>query len=149
MGQSTDAILCWGIEVTEDDEGVPWDEAAEEAGFDEGGADEEYLALVLCGLAPYRGDNDAALREYWKAKREALKACDIELVRHCSYDYPMYVLAIAASKVKANRGYPQTITKAHIDQAEADTWQAKLTDACEKLGVEPQSGQWILCSMLG
>lgn len=154
MGTSTDAILCWGIKLSEEDgERLPWADRAEELGFDEDDY-EDYLAYALCGIEPPKepyvdGAQNQNYKDYWAAKREALKECGIELVTHCSYDYPMYILAISPSKVQASRGYPQTILRSDMGRPETDNWQEKLSDACQKLGIEPAAGEWILCSLWG
>jgi hypothetical protein len=150
MGQSTNAILCWGIQVGEEDS-LPWDDKAEEMGYD-GGNDDEFLADALCGIKKPKdewedGGENKVHRDYWTVKKEALEAYGIELVWHCSGEYPMYILAIAASEKTARRGYPETIVRTDMDRPEADNWQEKLNEACEKLGIEPSAGEWILCSM--
>lgn len=154
MGVSTDAILCWGIKLTEDEGPLPWADKAEELGYDVDEDSDGFLAYALCGIEKPKeewvdGGENQNYRDYWDAKREALKNYGVEVVTHCSYDYPMYLLAISPSKVRANRGYPQTILRSDMDRPEADNWQEKLRDACEKLGIEPAAGEWILCSLWG
>jgi len=146
MGVSTDAILCWGIDLGEE---TPWADKAEELGFDTDDL-EDFFAFVFCGVEKPKeawvadGENES-YSAYWKAKREALKAYGVELVTHCSYDYPMHILAISASETRANRGDPQTITSLDVNPE----WSPKLKEACEKLGIDPEDGQWVLCSLWG
>jgi len=147
MGVSTDAILCWGINLGED---LPWEEKAVELGY-ESGSDDEFLAFMFCGVEKPKeewveGGENENYSAYWKAKREALEEYGVELVGHCSYDYPMYILAMAASVTRASRGCPATITNLE----EQPGWEERLTDACEKLGLPLDSERkWILCSMWG
>jgi len=152
MGQSTDAILCWGIVLTEDEGSeIPWEDAAELAGYDDP-VDDEYLAFALCGIAKPTsdyGDNKDEHKEYWTKKREALAAYGVEVLTHCSYEYPLYMLIVSASEVRASRGYPKDILKTDLDAPEANNWQELLNEACEKLGMEPQAGGWRLCSLWG
>ena len=79
MGTSTDAILCFGIDL-----GGPDDER----GFEPPPYDPENPD----------GDNGPA---------DHVGEC--ELVSHCSHECPMYILAAPGTKVLAYRGYPQEV----------------------------------------
>ena len=74
MGVSTDAILAYGYDLEED--GVPED-------FAETGDLGEYLGK-LAGLS----------EDDWQGQRALERECPVEIVSHCSADYPMYFLAI-------------------------------------------------------
>lgn len=145
MGQSTDAILAWGIQF-EEKKAIPWEEAAERAGYDDP-LDDDAMAYLLCGLdkpkASYKDDAEVH-REYWDAKRAALKECPVELISHCSGEYPMYMLAISSSEKKARRGYPQAIDPNFLEIQ--DGWLEEFVEACKKLGIENPEPKWWLQS---
>jgi len=90
MGQSTDAILVYGVDLGE--------ELPDSLSFDEDSHDEKSNPV---GYAFWMG-----------------KAVDgVELVSHCSDRCPMYILAAAASETRAWRGDPKLITELKVDPA--------------------------------
>ena len=116
MGVSTDGILVFGIPL---EEGVEFPEVA---------------------------NFDDDFEEYLYQKRRDDPNFPVELVSHCSCEYPMYILAIAGTEFSASRGYVQkidnlpTVTETQIDQLRAF---AEAHDLDDWLDGEPG---WYLCS---
>jgi hypothetical protein len=94
MGQSTDAIIAFGVDLGEE---LP--EFLEE--FD--GEFDEFLASIS-GL-PKWGEPGHS----YEAHEAFAKAFPVTIIYHCSGDYPMYVLAVNGTEQRAWRGEPQTI----------------------------------------
>lgn len=127
MGISTNAMLVFGFPCGEEGESPEWMGEHEEFS--------SWLAEKL-GLP----------EEDYKAHFEAEKACPAELVIHCSYDYPMHVLAIQGLGKTAHRGYPQDV---HPDDLRISPDAiAVFRDWCEKYGIEYQDPKWTLCSLM-
>lgn len=113
MGVSTDGQICFGIMFEEDFE-FPWGDEEEDQWwtykvngykppfelYDEAG---QYLG----GKRPPQDVMDRyyeALHEF-----EAAHPMPFKLVNYCSYDYPMYILAVPESFIKNSRGFPKAI----------------------------------------
>ena len=139
MGQSTDAILVFGIDFGEEPEHEFFAMLRDED--EDGDIIEAFDTFVNRELGiPGQGDDDYP---GYKAAEEMRGKYPVTLVRHCSCDYPMYILAIPGTHVSASRGYPQT-----IDPDDMDIPRKKM-DAflnwCEKHGID-DDGAWLLCS---
>lgn len=134
MGVSTDGILVFGFEIGE--EGDEPDFLAEH-----NGDFEEFLHSVS-GLPRWGepGHSFAAFREFEKG-------FPIELVSHCSYEYPMYILAVNGTKKKASRGYPEVISPEELIISDEKIEAFK--KFCDDYGIEWQEPKWLLCSMWG
>lgn len=114
MGQSTDALLMYGIRLT-DEADLEYDEEADEG--------------------------SAAARLAWSG--DDVDGVTIE--SHCSGEYPMYIIAIKATVIRAWLGHPKDIDPAKlVAQSEwADKLQAFVLKY--KLPTEGQMG-WIMAS---
>lgn len=138
MSTSTNGLLYFGFTFYADDEGdPPWGDIE----------DDEWLCEMLGGpkslKEEYEG-NEEKYSTYWSEKRNFLKSADIEIVIHCSGNYPMYAIAIKKSVYSASRGYPENLgpdIQSNLD------WVDKLRDACEKLKIEWQEPHWELASL--
>lgn len=99
MGVSNDAVLVFGQDFQEE---LPdfLVQAAEQ------GLEFEDLVYRLAGLADNWRDNmtDLERSTLCDLRREALDACPVDLVRYCSWDYPMYILAVRGTEISASRG---------------------------------------------
>lgn len=115
MGQSTDGILFYGIELGEDD---PIRNLLDPDGDsdDEHPEFEDWLCEAAGGPKRAVWNHDTSnfeppLREYWAARDAFLKASggldSIGLGIHCSGDYPMYFLH--SRHTSASRGYPEAL----------------------------------------
>ena len=132
MGTSTDAILVYGFEIGSEDEPPEFLEA-----FD--GDFDEYLNDIS-GLPKY-GESGHTFEAQW-AWRDS---CPADMTMHCSYDYPMYILAVRGTKTTAYRGYPKEIKSLAIDEAKVSAFR----EWCEANGIEYQEPKWLLVSMWG
>lgn len=74
----------------------------------------------------------------------------VDIVAHCSYMYPRYILAIKGSRKKAGRGWPETVYPAQMLEIEA-TGKQTIIEFCAKHGIpcNPEDVRWWLCSMYG
>lgn len=138
MGTSTDAILCYGIDFEEDLPKVLQDFRDENDDFDLG----NFLAKDI-GLE-YTEENGV---EYFAKVRELEKSCPVELVWHCSYNCPMFIMAIKGTEIKAFRGYPEKIDLEFMNISDERINKAK--EWFEKYNIEWQEPKWLLCSMWG
>lgn len=158
MGQSTDAILCFGVPLPEDLE-LPWQDDDEEDD-----ADIEDWWRKLTGwvppcepfvdgeYAPGFSQNDPRIREYFDSRRRWLDQhpLPIELIGHCSSECRMYVVALPGTLRCASRGYPELIALSELlRETEVvpmsfyeflDTHLPEWRDWCA------DGPQWILCS---
>lgn len=87
MGVSSDGLLWYGV-------------ALEDDGYDDDLS--ERLEAIIDGPD---GEGYGDGRE-WLAEQGLT---GVEFVRHCSYDYPMYGLAVAGTSTRASRGYPKRV----------------------------------------
>jgi hypothetical protein len=126
MGVSTDGILVFGIDLDE-----------EQPEFMDGYDDWWHFTDVVGGVE----DADYAIRS--KLREEF----PVDLVQHCSYDYPMYILAVNGTERRNNRGYLTEINPEDmiIPQEKIDKFKA----FCEEYGIEWQEPKWYLISMWG
>lgn len=127
MSQSTDAILVYGIPLSED---------FEIEDFEEQDTEEEDVAE--------RERNPIGYMVYMD---EQLDGC--EIVTHCSDGCPMYILTPSAKDAQhwASRGYLKTV--GWEDLVPGHTWNDTLKAFCEKHGVSYSEPQWLLCSWWG
>jgi hypothetical protein len=137
MGVSTDGILAFGIAYDEDCEFFSQDDfdledmLAEEAGLRE--PDHE----------DYKRQD---WKDYWEAKRATAEGAAISHVVHCSYDYPMHILAVRRLSFSARRGYPVEID---MTLQPTDDERDALKNFCEKHGLEWSEPKWLLASLWG
>jgi hypothetical protein len=152
MGVSTNGQLCFGISFEEETE-FPWGEQEIE----------EWWIDTVCGFKPsvtiydsegqyLNGErpSDAVMKAYF-AELQAFKDAHplpVEVVIHCSYDSPMYILAVTGTEHSARRGYPEAIDPSALvvtaDQIEA------LKKFCVEYDIEiPGEPCWYLSSLWG
>ena len=127
MGTSTDGLLWYGVSF----DGSP----------DDGDVLAEKVSEILNG--PDDGED-----YLYGDGREWLAAnglVGVEFVTHCSYDYPMYGLAVAGTVTRAYRGSPELVA---MDR-EPDAFS--LVAALEALGVSVDTAPlgWHLASLWG
>lgn len=150
MGVLTDAILCYGVAFEEDHE-FPWSGNEEDDEF-------WYYNIILKYNPLHRlyDDDGAYLKDtpyevkeaewdnYKKFRDQNPKP--YQLVRHCSNEYPMYILAIPSTVKKASRGYPEKIYSLRVDQSEFDLFYGFLV---RNNIISTQFPQWLLASYWG
>ena len=75
-----------------------------------------------------------------------LEGSGVSIETHCSYDYPMYVLCVAS--FWASRGCPLELDQKQLGPPEpCELFDEKLRGACERLGIDPRPGGWLLFSL--
>ncbi len=132
MGQSTDALLAFGVCLAQE------------------GGELDFLAHASCDdlddmIRAEAGISDGEYGEVWKAAKAAYP---VDLIQHCSGDYPMWILAVRGTNLLARRGYPEDFDPAKLtvtqDQIEA------LKAFVEKHAIELADGEfkpsWLLFS---
>lgn len=120
MSQSTDAILCYGIDFGED---LPWEDFDEESDNEDAAIEKNPLGAMACGYV------------------DSIEG--VTLIGHCSDGCRMYILAIADSEMRAYRGDPKTVE--HID-IKLD-WDEKLLGLLKKHDIETDAKPaWLLAS---
>lgn len=163
MGQPTNAILCYGIDIGDPSEGYEGltgrgfldDVDTEDDDFDLEKAIVERL-LQAAGFTepdpyPYREDRDRTPDEreahtaWYRRRGDAEKALPVELVTHCSSECPMHILA-ARPVYTAYRGNVKRLTSPMGRAGGHDG----LVSAMEALGWVPvQPPTWLLVSYWG
>lgn len=140
MGQSTDAILCYGFHLSEE-LGEDEETRREIENFMHEG--DEFITLQY-GLKEPSGSGKAEeWRCYYGKKSGVLEKSGVDLVEHCCDEEPMYVLAARGSVQKAARGYPIDLGQSvAIDPS----WREKLVAFCELSGIPFREPQLILFS---
>lgn len=147
MGVSTDAILAFGFDLGDDEDRSIAEVFNAPEGDDDGFDFDEWVGQKAGAIYPegHAGIDSPEYVAYSTKKREAVDSCPVELITHCSYDYPMYFLAIRGTEVRAWRGEPKPI---HIERpAQAKIDAMKLF--CEQNGVEWQEPAWHIFSLWG
>jgi hypothetical protein len=133
MGISSDGIVAFGFKLVDEEDGelppkmTAYMEEDDEDGFD-----------LYNFIAHETGTQDAD----YPVQEASRKAFPVDVVMFCSYDYPMYFLAVNGTVAKCSRGYA---TK--FDPATPDI--AALKAFCEKYEIEWQEPAWHVMSMYG
>lgn len=147
MGQSTDAILAYGFKLGDDEEtlaeifGITDEDEAAEFGFEE-------FVLKLANVRFPKNGNEKEYELYNKAKGIALAACPVDVITHCSAEYPMYFLALRGWSRKASRGYPERLATSALVDPPTDLLDAMLS-FCEKHKLIWRDPAWHLFSYWG
>lgn len=152
MGTSTNAILAYGYDLGGSD-GYLVDEASEYGGLPDAWyaneADHEFQEEAERRLLVSVGFTETNWQApgHFARKREAEQRCGVEIVAHCSGDYPMYILA--AHRLTVRRG---DVEQLDLEELQTDPvtqgWDDKLRAALVALGLTPkqQEPAWLLCS---
>ena len=155
MGISSDGILAFGFDLGLEEENPefllrPDVERNEDNDYDQ---EEDYFDFDdflyhIHGLGEYPSEGtDAEKTQYFEAKKKLESECPVELVRHCSYDYTMYIIAINGSEKRSYRGDPTIISPQELNIDAAKIEAAK--QFCEQHNIPWQEPNWVLCSMYG
>jgi len=132
MGVSTDGIIVYGIQF-EDGE-LPWS----------GNDDIEEWWNEETG---FKGSvNSDSYYDDIRAHQQK-NPMPVEVVWHCSYDYPMFILSLPGKSISASRGYPTEFNPAELTVTEAE--HKVLKDFCEKYDIKYTVPKWVVCSMWG
>jgi hypothetical protein len=148
MGVSTDAILAFGFDLgDEEDKSLAARFGVEEPDDGESFDFEDWLGEQAGAVYPagHSGIDSPEYRAYSEKRNAAIDACPVEVVMHCSYDYPMHFLALRGTKQRAWRGSP----KAVATEGPAPEQIAAMRQFCEQHGIEWQEPAWHIFSMWG
>jgi hypothetical protein len=142
MGVSSDGIIVYGFDIGEELSSLGifkenTDEDMNEDSFDE-------FILKEAGFSDW---TELSPKNYWEQKKKILETCPIELITHCSYDYPMYIVAIRGTFSRAWRGDPKELSQDFFNVPEEKIIKAK--EWCEKHEISWQTPRWLLASMYG
>lgn len=149
MGTSTDAILAFGFDLGDPEDGEldKLLEAGRENDEDEDTFDPDTLLARDAGVQPptveYGEATKHTFEAYWKAKREAVEAHPLDVISHCSGNCPMYFLAVRGTESRALRGYPES--NISLPEVSAESVQA-MREFCERYGITFKTPSWCLFS---
>lgn len=142
MSQSTDAIIAYGVDFGEEPN-FPWLDEDGNGELDVWWAKENGVPAPTC---EFSDENKAEWRAYWGKKNALEKICPVEVISHCSGDYPMYVLAARSSGTSASRGYPESLDLLDLIHKSQGFYDA-LQGFCKKYGIEIKTpAAWLLFS---
>lgn len=138
MGISSNGVLAFGFDLGEDlsETGLKPD--------DEGDWEFEDLIAKEAGIEPW---SENAAEDRYDRKKTAIAACPVDLVQHCSFDYPMYILAVRGTYLTASRGYAEKIAPEFINVPPENIEKAKKW--CDDHRIKWQEPSWILASLYG
>ena len=148
MGISSDGILVFGVDFgSEQEEDVPkW--LIDFMGTHDDGDGFDDAVAKEAGIPAYdHGATEDEKTEHWRRYREAVAACPVEQVLHCSYDYAMVILAVRGTVKRASRGYPQTIEASELEVSALDI--TRFRDWIREHGGDDVTPTWILTSVYG
>jgi len=141
MSISTDGQLSFGIALEEDIE-LPWNNE------NENDIDDWWVYNVLKFK---HSVSDRTVSEYFDEKFKFLKKnpLPIKLVYHCSYDSPMFILAVIDKSFEASRGYPKEIKPENLTISQEEI--SILNNFVEKFNIEigEEIPRWWLSSIWG
>lgn len=134
MGVSNDAIIAYGLDLNEEiPEGL-------QALFDAYDVRAAYFDDYIDAVS-------GTIGESYAVRSAAREKFPVDLLTHCSYDYPMYFLAIRGSNKRASRGYPERI---RVDDFKITNEQmVAFNRFCVDIGVDPAQADWHIFSMNG
>lgn len=153
MGVSTDGILCFGMFLKESIE-LPWGDdgiqdwwrytickyvSKKELFNEEGG--------YLKGVKPSQQEIDVYYEEM--EDFDAKHPLPIEEIKHCSWEYPMYILAVPGMHQRASRGFPRGINTDELTVTPDQ--KQKLLNFCSSylsLKFKEEDMQWWLASYI-
>lgn len=157
--ESTDGILAYGYNLDGSDNWkireageygelptLPWYDPDAEDGDDFQAAAKRRLLAEIAGFT----ETDWRADGHFARKREAEARLGVKFDTHCSGDYPM--LLLAAKIITVYRGHVEEIDMPALTaEAEAESWDDKLTAALRVLGITPtqERAKWLLCSYWG
>lgn len=172
MGIDSDGILAFGVDLGEEPD-LPWRVYDEEEGDYTADFEEWYCNLhgvsnktlwaayyewaetpegqAVLGHQRVQAYEDAnpewrdSLNDHYTERKSLLKNVPIEIVTHCSWDYPMYIVAVEGSVTKAYRGGPQKIEDWVVPHGKVQT----ASDFCDEHGIPFEDPTWILASIYG
>ena len=142
MSVSTDAQICYGI-AFEDGFEFPWDDDEQYddiddwwlhvLGFSRSFEIYDVYGEYLGGVEP----SSERIEQYYQEQRDfenISPKLPVKLVVHCSGDFPMYILAVPRSCLRASRGYPEQFDFAPFSVTKAE--REALLEFCKTYEIE-------------
>jgi hypothetical protein len=152
MGMSASGIIAFGIPLDEDDALFPEIEEGDDPEYASGFSEENFekwIAEQAGIIAPQeewvQGSKNTAWSYYWDRQRKAVAEFPIEVVAHCSCDYPLYIIALRGTVMKAWDGEPRDIMLPSIPAEKVQM----LIDFCAEHGIKGAAPRWLLTSNWG
>lgn len=136
MGRSTTAMVAFGFDLGED---LP--EAWEGLEFDDIIAQENGLEQP-----PPESHDNSKWSNYFTTLGQLADAYPLELIYHCSCDYPLHFLALKGTQQWADRGYPALLEQLPPIEPDAIT---QMKDFCARHNINWQEPGWYLFSNEG
>ena len=146
MSKSNDAILAFGFSLEE-----LRPECLESSDLSQNYENFEDMVVALNIIEPdkcfeYEGDsNSPEWKKYYEKVKKIKEACPVELIWFCSYDYPMYFVALKNTKITAHRSYTKLANLRNISIEELD----KLKEFCKEYKIKWKEPNWFLFGMNG
>lgn len=153
MGVSTDGQICYGV-LFEEGFHFPWGESYDiedwwmrTSGYKPSVEIYNEKGEYINGVRPERSVLDNYFEERGKFRDE--HPVPVEMVNACSYDYPVWIVALKETFFKANRGYPVIIKEENIIITEEQ--RTALLDFFKKfdIDIEGKEPNWYLSSYWG
>lgn len=142
MGTSTDGILFYGFSVGEDENAEIIRGMDGNGEYVVGSEDEEPDEDAIWAHHFKLDPDPDKVEKVWRHKEKHV----IQIGTHCSYDYPMYYVAIRKSVLSASRGTPEKVDTLEIGK----DWDKQLKEFCDLWELEPPNEfGWYLCSLWG
>ncbi|MBI3046273.1 MAG: hypothetical protein HYY86_01875 [Candidatus Harrisonbacteria bacterium] len=159
MGILVQGILCYGFRIKDEDGNeenvtinwLPKDPDGAEGDF------EDFLAKLFGLKEPdsqydekrYATDPEykRMWSSYWEKKNKLEEEIGVTLVHHCSGEQRMCILAVTESVREANWGEPVNLGQSITDKQ--TEWREKLRAFCERVNIQFEEPQLILCSYYG
>lgn len=158
MGVSTDAILCFGFELPDEYE-MPFEDE-EEWWLELNNFKNSFEIFDSEGNFPngIRPD-EALIKEHFAERHNFLKENPLpfDVIRHCSGDYPMYIISTPDTLITAYRGYPVDIAQ-RMNKTYSQEYINKFVTMCKKYFPTDIDGydynidytpKWLMCSYWG
>ncbi len=143
MGVSTDAILAFGFNLGEELPEAFQDDDGDSAGFEF----DEWLNQKAGVVYPEgnAGIESPEYRAYSDACKAVKAASPVDFITHCSFDYPMYFLALPRTKTTASRGHPRAVRTPEVPSEAV----AAMRKFCDENGIEWKEPSWHIFSLWG
>lgn len=138
MGVSTNGLLFYGI-LLEEDEGE-FIETIHPMGND---FDIEDYIMEKYGFT-MKWEEGEDNEDYYNKRFKVKATIPCIILTHCSYDYPLYYLALKKANYSASRGNPEEVNFSLPPDAD-DT----IKKFCDKVGIPYSKPKWYLASLWG
>lgn len=164
MGVTTNGEISFGFELGEEAK-TPWkydyDVDEEDWEFEDGDYEDWYYTCVKPFVPKIQvytqegnripGITEEQVNQHWEDKRKfkTENPMPFELVNTCSYDYPMYILAVPGSNMTCHRGYPVEFSPEdlQVKQEDLDKFMAFVKEFFPEFAT--QTPKWYLSSYYG